>query len=451
MESVLYGFQVNDATWFYLSFLLILAVFFRFGRLWSLRNLDLGLLLFTSPGLLLQRSGHPLGDVWLFVAAGLFLIRLFADGLLARRPKVEPNLNSHGMAFLGVSTFAFLMTIVVTSPPPDSTVATVRRADQLLHMRDDASQPASSDAGPATSLLAAPVVPLSSVVARERPNEPADSRIIEIVAARIMVILSHAAVLAGLLCIGRMHFSDSSAGLAMATLYLLLPCTAYDAGRVNHVLPAALIVWAFVAYRRPMVAGSLLGLACGTLFFPVFLLPLWAAYYGRARAIRFGAALGIVAAVLLGSLALTSADSHSFTRQTLGSIDWTLLEFREAAPAGFWSLYDQAYRIPVIAAFAIMVVVLTVWPRTKSLENLMAHSAAIIVGTQFWYPQQGGVYLLWYLPALLIVAFRPKLAHAAPVAKPSEQTGGESVPGATPVPLRRASALTGAGSRSLFR
>jgi len=34
----------------------------------------------------------------------------------------------------------------------------------------------------------------------------------------------------------------------------------------------------------------------------------------------------------------------------------------------------------------------------------------VVVATQFWYSHQGGVYLLWYLPLLLLVVFRPRLA-----------------------------------------
>ena len=34
--------------------------------------------------------------------------------------------------------------------------------------------------------------------------------------------------------------------------------------------------------------------------------------------------------------------------------------------------------------------------------------------TQFWYSHQGGVYVLWYLPLLLLVVFRPRLASVTP-------------------------------------
>ena len=76
----------------------------------------------------------------------------------------------------------------------------------------------------------------------------------------------------------------------MVCLYLLLPCTAYDVGNVVHVLPPALIVWALTAYRRPLVSGVLMGLACGTLVFPVLLLPIWLAFYGRRGAAFHGRA-----------------------------------------------------------------------------------------------------------------------------------------------------------------
>ena len=69
----------------------------------------------------------------------------------------------------------------------------------------------------------------------------------------------------------------------------------------------------------------------------------------------------------------------------------------------------NAYRLPLFVAYVVMLVALTVWPRRKSLEHLLASSTALIVGTQFWYPQAGGVYLLWYLPLTLAVCFRPRL------------------------------------------
>ena len=33
---------------------------------------------------------------------------------------------------------------------------------------------------------------------------------------------------------------------------------------------------------------------------------------------------------------------------------------------------------------------------------------------QFWYADQGGVYVLWYLPLLLLLVFRPNLSDRRP-------------------------------------
>ena len=55
MQRILAGFTLDDATWLYLSFLLVLAVYFKFSRVWSIRNLDLLLLLGLSPGVLLLK------------------------------------------------------------------------------------------------------------------------------------------------------------------------------------------------------------------------------------------------------------------------------------------------------------------------------------------------------------------------------------------------------------
>lgn len=401
MENVLFGYEVNGATWFYLSSLLILSVFFRFNRLWSWRNADLLVLLSLPPCVLIVRHASaeaPWVYAWLFAATALLFGRLLIDANLTRRPRYEQNLNPAGLTFLLCSALAFQVVNIINEEPHESAVNTVRMADELLKGHDSTeTQSEAPSAGPAGRLLATTVVPLTGGA--------------ELVAARCLAVLAHIAVMCGLIFVGRWHFRDTNLGLAMATLYLLLPCTAYDTSRVMHVLPAALIIWAVVCYQRPTVAGGLLGLACGTMFFAAFLLPIWIAFYWKRGALRFTGAVATVTALLIASLIVTSADTASFTRQMIGSIDWSALRFEGGEGLGFWSLYDAAYRIPVFATFCVMLVMLTIWPFEKTLEHLLAHSAAVIVATQFWYPNEGGIYILWYLPLVLTVVFRPRLAN----------------------------------------
>ncbi len=445
MNEVLPQYDVNSTTWFYLSLLLIVAIYFRFTRFWSLRNLDLALLLAFSPALLFLESTPTVGNAWLFAASGVLLLRLFCDGLFPRRPRMEQNLNSPGLTFLLICALVFLGMRVATEPLASSTLNTAGRSEKLLN-RENASGE-NAEAGPAGSLISAVGV-LTEAASPNRSQDDDGMRHAAIVTTRVMAVLAHLSIVVALFLLGVKLFSDAHAGLAMALLYLLLPCTFYQASEVIHVLPSALILWALFAWRKPMVSGGLLGLACGTLFFPIFLLPVWASFYGRKHWLRFLGSWAIVGCLLLASVAFTSADAASFTHHVLGTINWSILAFHTQEANGFWSAQNAVYRLPVCVAFFAALVFMTIWPRKKSLEYLISASTAIIVATQFWFPQQGGVYLLWYLPLMLVVVFRPRLAICAPTDAPKTADPKTASPSVNDPPK-----LVGSGSppRAIFQ
>src|SRR6185369_16560589 len=193
MEPFLPGYHVDNSTWFYLSFLLIAAVFFKFGRLFSVRNLDLILLLAIAPGLLFLERQPAAGYVWLFVTSGFLLGRALLDSMFTRRPRLEQNLNAAGMTFLLAAAFAFLMTKVMTEPPPQTTVESVRRANQMLQRqpeKETASESQRTEAGPALSLVVAPVAGISSVVTPDRQSTAGGHTEMEINTARSIAILA---------------------------------------------------------------------------------------------------------------------------------------------------------------------------------------------------------------------------------------------------------------------
>ena len=78
-------------------------------------------------------------------------------------------------------------------------------------------------------------------------------------------------------------------------------------------------------------------------------------------------------------------------------------------PSGFWQYFEPAYRIPVVAAFVVLCVGLAIWPVQKNLGTLLSCSAAVMLATQFWHANQGGLYMAWYLPLLILTIFRPNL------------------------------------------
>ena len=56
----------------------------------------------------------------------------------------------------------------------------------------------------------------------------------------------------------------------------------------------------------------------------------------------------------------------------------------------------------------------------KNLGTLLSCSAAVMLGTQFWHAHEGGMYMAWYLPLLLLTLFRPNLEDRVALSALSE-------------------------------
>ena len=248
------------------------------------------------------------GYIWLFAVSGLFMLRLLLDALMVRRPLLEPNLTVGGLTFLGVSLFVFLMANVIAGEPDAADVVGSERAAELRERessQDELSELENARARfPADFLAAANFDAIGAGRKRYRKKRswstsndtPAGSvQCVHVVTARVMAILSQLAIVIGLVLVGVRHFDNIKTGIAAATLYLLLPYTAMWTGSVTHALPGALLVWAIVLYRWPLLAGAMIGLAFGTIYYPIFLLPLWISFYWQRGLVRF--LIGAVAMV----------------------------------------------------------------------------------------------------------------------------------------------------------
>jgi hypothetical protein len=80
-----------------------------------------------------------------------------------------------------------------------------------------------------------------------------------------------------------------------------------------------------------------------------------------------------------------------------------------------WIGVHWAYRLPVFMLYAGFVVTSYLWPPVRNLGHLLAVSAAVLIGVQFWYADRGGLYVLWYAPLLVLIVLRPNLADQEPV------------------------------------
>ena len=105
-----------------------------------------------------------------------------------------------------------------SSGPEDESLTTHGPGYPLLHLLPSLS----------TQML------LIEDTARQTPQEKDLRRdVVHIATARTMAILSHMAVVVGMVLIGYRHFDNIRTGIAAATLYLLLPYTAQLTGRVD--------------------------------------------------------------------------------------------------------------------------------------------------------------------------------------------------------------------------
>jgi hypothetical protein len=427
MSDILFHYyRVNPTTWFYLSSLLSIAVFFKFSRFWSMRNLDLAGLILLAPGLLAVEYGgykasaaaQQLGYVWLFAVTGIFLVRMLFDCLMVRRPLLDPNLTVGGMTFLGISLLVFLLANVITSRPQRDDVAGAATAARIKQGEAEVDVDQLSRLGPGYPLLfLLPQISTQRLFSAEPDAgdvgdaRAVPSRVVYETTARVMAILAQLAIVTGMVFIGWRHFDRMRLGIAAAALYLLLPYTAIMTGRVDHALPGALVVWAIACYRRPFFSGLLIGLATGTIYYPVFLLPLWCGFYWKRGIRRFALGVGAALTGLVFGLWFTSPDMTVFVGQLRQMFGWIFPS--DVSLEGFWALpyNDPVFRLPVLAAFVAMISTLAIWPVPKNLGTLMSCTAAVLLGSQFWKAHDGGLFMAWYLPVLLLVIFRPNLEN----------------------------------------
>ncbi len=427
----------NATTWLIFSFLLAMALFFKFSRLLSVRNLDVVMIFLLAPGLLIVQATRPqprpieqepavhiaamigqeampqspmlaAGDVarftnqcgqalenqrwlwwgylWLLAGSVYFFCRCMLDLTLVQRPALTPNLQIGGLAWLAGALLICLLAVAY------------RQVERHSNPAPTITAPAS------TFFLLHPPEQAVFAVAYLWRDWPAW-------AVAMLAFAGHGAVVVSLVLIGWRQFQDVALGMAAATFYLLLPYTGFAVGQLHHVLPMALFLGVLLTYRYPTFTGALLGIATAATYLPLFVLPVWVSFY-RGRGVgRFLTGFLVALTLALGYIGLTLwlndelDDSIALAMNTGAWQPW----WKDPRTEGFWLGVHWAYRIPVFLVFLSFVLGTTFWPSPKTLAHVIALSAAVFIGLQWWGADQGGIYILWYLPLLLLLIFRPNL------------------------------------------
>ncbi len=405
---------LSAEVWVILCLVSFLALFFKFSRVWSVRNLDLLLLFVLAPGMMMivgSRGHHPWSAyIWLFLGSGLWLIRCWADLGLARRPMLEPNLNASGLLCLSVGVLGLLLAETISLPVEQG------------GPRNPAEPSGREDRGKTGDAASDAQLEIPQGIKDSLPR-PLQNKAPKVIVSRVLASIAHLGLVLGLVGIGWRLFERPLTGIAMAACYVLLPYTRMALVDSGQLVPAALIIAAVFWHNRPALAGALIGLAAGWVPACLGLIALWCGFYRRRGALRF--TVLAVAVVVICALVGFWVPVLSDWARALGarSIDEVGLfpQFQPRSSGSFWVSIDPSFRLPVLIAYLALVILTMFWPADKNIAELIALSAALLVASQFWYLDKGGTLVMLYLPLAIAMMFRPTIAIKRAAAPPHQR------------------------------
>jgi hypothetical protein len=390
--------------WLLLTFVGCVTLFFKFSRVWSVRNLDLLLLFVLVPGMfqiVANPARHPWSAyIWLFVGSGLWLIRCLLDLGLTRRPLLEPNLSGSGLLCLSVSILGLLLCETVSLPVDEGAA---RNPAEPTGREDRPPNAPGNDHPTVKSMISTAAPFLPPVLQRQLP---------QVIASRVLAVIAHIALVVGLIAIGWKLFERPISGYAMATCYLLLPYTRMSLVDSGQLISSALIVLAVLFHARPVLAGGLIGLAAGWIPACLGLIVLWCGYLKGRNAVKFGAtAVGVVVVCACLGLWVPGLREWASALGARSIAQVGLFPMSEPiSERSFWVSIDSSFRLPVLIGYLALVGATAFWPAEKNLAELISLSAALLAASQFWYLDKGGTLVMLYLPLAIAIMFRPTLS-----------------------------------------
>jgi hypothetical protein len=243
-------------------------------------------------------------------------------------------------------------------------------------------------------------------------------------AARAAAIFFDLATVVGLFVLGsRLRPGDrrrgQALGVTMAFAWAAYPYTTYALqSNSNDALIAALLVWAMVLFSRPLARGALLGFAVMAKFAPLVLAPLFAAGERglvesleerrpppgqRLRVLRqFSIAFAAVVALMLVHPA-TEAGLATFWERTVE------MQLDRTSPFSVWGQVESLEWLQTTLKLLAVGLALAVAfvPRRRSLAQIGALGAAVLIATQLTAEHWFYLYIPWFLPLLLAAIVAP--------------------------------------------
>jgi hypothetical protein len=176
------------------------------------------------------------------------------------------------------------------------------------------------------------------------------------------------------------------------------PYTAYPLeSNSNDALVALLLVATLLVLAKPAARGALTALATLAKFAPALLAPMLLTYESRRRSMLVFAAGFVVVSALLMLWPAIDPGLHTVYDRTI-----TYQQSRDS-PFSIWGQVSlEPLRTALIAATAGLSLLLAFRPRRKSLTQVAALGAALLIALQLTMQHWFYLYIVWFFPLLLL-------------------------------------------------
>jgi hypothetical protein len=244
-------------------------------------------------------------------------------------------------------------------------------------------------------------------------------------AAHAAAIFFDLATLLGLFLVGRRlrpGRSGSDLGVVLAYGWAAYPYTLFVLNsNANDSLVAMLLTYSFLFLRSSRMRGGLLALASAAKFAPLVLAPLYLGYSRRPRtALRFAVAFVLVLLAATIPLLVGTGLETAWDR-TVG------FQLGRSSPFSIWGQegwLEPFQTVAKLLAGALALLVAFV-PRRKSPLQLAALGAAVLIALELTLTHWFYLYIVWFLPFVLIALFGREPAGEPVPDRPLESAGRE--------------------------
>jgi hypothetical protein len=245
-------------------------------------------------------------------------------------------------------------------------------------------------------------------------------------AAHGAAVLFDLAALALLFLLGRRVRPGPDGNRLAATLvfgWAAFPYTAYVLeSNSNDALVSVLLVAILLALARPAARGALAALATFTKFAPALLAPMLLTHRATRRSLLLfgGAFAGVSVAVMLWPA--IDPGLAAFYERTIS------YQADRDSPFSIWGQVEglEPLRLAIGAAVAALGLLFAFRPRQKSLVQVAALGAALLIGAQLVAEHWFYLYIVWFYP-LLFVALAT-VGERSPLSRAPEPSPARSTP-----------------------